>query len=394
MQKNCKCLKYSHGAQYFAAASAINVTVFETRSFNPLMTFQGHMMTVVKLCWAPGDQVLFSAGMDGNVYGWPVAQDGRMEVVSANNRSSAILDLVADCNSTVFYTPPKDTEDEPVSNSANNNANNAKSVTDTALQSFHKTISDSHRSWLILSSLDGHVRMPVWTMQQIKPVTLPGHTPTLTVSPSTTTHTILSKFYPTIDNMPIMYGDSSVSITALALSHDRTKLFVGTSLGCLRVYPWPPDPHACPSYSSPTSTNATNTNTAAHAAHTHTHGSNAQHTGANAAASSLPITLTHATLCTEIYTHSSAVVSINLPPLDNLVVSTAADGSVFVHTYTEASNAKAVRAGMPVQGNSHNLYDLEEEAAALNDEVVLLALEDIEDHVNEVRIHIEMRRHL
>lgn len=116
--KNCKCLKFSNGSQYWAAASAINIVVYETKSFQQLVTFQGHMMTVVKLSWAPGDQVLFSAGMDGNVYGWPIAHSGRMDVISASNRSSLILDLEVDSGSTVFQPAPRESDDESTTGDA------------------------------------------------------------------------------------------------------------------------------------------------------------------------------------------------------------------------------------------------------------------------------------
>jgi WD40 repeat protein len=102
--KNCKCLKFSNGSQYWAAASAINVVVYDSKSFQQLMTFQGHMMSVMKISWAPGDQVLFSAGLDGNVYGWPVAKEGRLDVIAASNRSSTILDVIVDSPSTSFYS--------------------------------------------------------------------------------------------------------------------------------------------------------------------------------------------------------------------------------------------------------------------------------------------------
>jgi WD40 repeat protein len=110
--KNCKCLKFSNGSQYWAAASAINIVVYETKSFQQLVTFQGHMMTVVRLTWAPGDQVLFSAGMDGNVYGWPIAHSGRVDIISASNRSSLILDIEVDSPSTVFQPAPKEADEE------------------------------------------------------------------------------------------------------------------------------------------------------------------------------------------------------------------------------------------------------------------------------------------
>ena len=45
-------------------------------------------MPIKRIVWAPGDQVVFTAGMDGNVYGWPIAKDARIDVLSANNRLS------------------------------------------------------------------------------------------------------------------------------------------------------------------------------------------------------------------------------------------------------------------------------------------------------------------
>ena len=116
--KNCKCLKFSNGSQYWAAASAVNIVIYETKSFQQLVTYQGHMMSVVKLSWAPGDQILFSAGMDGNVYGWPIAHSGRVDIISASNRSSLILDLEVDCPSTVFQPAPRDSDEEGGPNEA------------------------------------------------------------------------------------------------------------------------------------------------------------------------------------------------------------------------------------------------------------------------------------
>lgn len=151
--KNCKCLKFSNGGQYWAAASAVNVCVYETKSFQQLMNFQGHMMTVVRLCWAPGDQVLFSAGMDGNVYGWPIAKEGRLDIIAASNRSSLILDLQVDSPSTVFPVAPRDSEDEAVAVVDNNTSSTAAAGKD--------------RYNLIVSSLDGNLRMPNWSLDNV-----------------------------------------------------------------------------------------------------------------------------------------------------------------------------------------------------------------------------------
>lgn len=91
------------------------MVVYETKSFNQLMTFQGHMMSVQRLFWAPGDQLLFSSGLDGNVYGWIVSNmstgnitggDNRIDIVTANNRQSTLTAMAIDCPSTSFSRSP------------------------------------------------------------------------------------------------------------------------------------------------------------------------------------------------------------------------------------------------------------------------------------------------
>ena len=59
--KNCKALKYSNGCQYWAGASGMTVVIYDSSSFTQLMAFQGHMMAIRRLVWAPGDQVLGSS---------------------------------------------------------------------------------------------------------------------------------------------------------------------------------------------------------------------------------------------------------------------------------------------------------------------------------------------
>lgn len=385
--KNCKCLKYSNGAQYWAAASAVNVAVYETSTFNQLMVFQGHLMTVVRLCWAPGDEVLFSAAMDGNVYGWPVSREGRMEVVSANNRSSAMLDIVADSMPTVFQVTSKDSDDDNATAvvatgaPAKQHGAVANGVDVAAAAQFQSAIANSSRSWLVISSLDGHMRMPSWSVQMAKQSThTPGHAPTISVLSNA--QAALSKFYPTTDSMPIIYGDSSVSITAIALNADRTKLFVGTSLGSLRVYPWPPDPANMPPYIPTGGSVAVGHHHGHHASAEKGRLTNAAHVASDMASHHLPLTVTHSTLCAEFFTHSATVVSISLGPVENTVISAAADGSVFVHSYAE----QAKRGNHAAGAAAATAYDFDaaDDGAKLNKEVVLLAQEDIEDHVNEV----------
>ena len=84
--KSLRELTFSNSGQYWAAASTINVVVFDTKTFTQIICFQGHMMSVRRICWGPGDNVLFSAGADGNVYGWSMTHDHRIDVIASSSR--------------------------------------------------------------------------------------------------------------------------------------------------------------------------------------------------------------------------------------------------------------------------------------------------------------------
>lgn len=60
--KKCSELKFSNGGQYWAGATGVPLYVFDTVTCTQLMVFQGHMMPIRRICWAPGDQVVFTAG--------------------------------------------------------------------------------------------------------------------------------------------------------------------------------------------------------------------------------------------------------------------------------------------------------------------------------------------
>ena len=57
IQKSCRELRYSNGCQYWAGASAMTLVIYDSASFTQLMAFQGHMMAIRRLVWAPGDMV-------------------------------------------------------------------------------------------------------------------------------------------------------------------------------------------------------------------------------------------------------------------------------------------------------------------------------------------------
>jgi len=193
IQKGCKEILFSHGGSYFACASGINLVVFNTTTFKQVMNFQGHMMPIKRIAWAPGDLVLFSASVDGTVYGWPTSRDGRIDVVASNPRASAILSLEIDSAGMTFLPPLPD------------------NVEDGGLPALR----EEEDRFLLISSNNGRITSPAWAYNN-----------------------------PTWDHVKnhnhVIHDEEAAAITCLKLSANRRHLYAGTKLGTVRIYAWPP----------------------------------------------------------------------------------------------------------------------------------------------------------
>jgi hypothetical protein len=91
--------------------------------------------------------------MDGNVYGWAVnalnssSNDNRIDIVTANNRTSTLAAMAIDCPSTPFTR---------IATTASAAA---------ADESGGRVLSDSDRRWqVILSSADGNIKVPSFSV--------------------------------------------------------------------------------------------------------------------------------------------------------------------------------------------------------------------------------------
>lgn len=197
--KNAKELKFSNGGQYWAAASSIHIMIYATSTCQQLVQYSAHTMTVKKLTWSIGDLVVFSAGVDGNVYGWPLSKVGRIDVIVANARSSAILDIVVDCPNLVF---PKEEQQEDVVNSD-------EPVVVNYVNEYLK-----NKYGLIISSMDGALKIPEW-IWDVNDKEITGEPQRIA-------------------------GSATIAITSLHLTNDRRLLYCGCSNGAVRVYAWPP----------------------------------------------------------------------------------------------------------------------------------------------------------
>jgi WD40 repeat protein len=77
--KNCKQLEYSNGGQYIAAVVGINVLIYRTYHLSCIATFTGHIQPSAQLVWSDDDTRIFSAGLDGGIYGWDINTRSRVE---------------------------------------------------------------------------------------------------------------------------------------------------------------------------------------------------------------------------------------------------------------------------------------------------------------------------
>lgn len=288
--KGCKDLKFSSGGHLWAAASTINVMVFDSKTFQQLVSFQGHMMAVKHLAWGPGDQVLFSAGAEGNVYGWSLLSDQRLDVIASSGRSAGILGLTIDGDAAAIMR------------ALSGGSEKAKSGRgEEEVEAAEKALGNS----TIVSLKDGTVRIADWALAaDSKARDSVGNARIVTVS-----------------------ADGSEYISVLQMSADRQFVFTGTNTGVLRIYTWP---------------------------------------------------MTDESPYLETLVHSSPIVDVRESPTGNAVITVAEDGSIFVHALFKGTNAAfATVADMAEAsgGDGDGQY---------NSDVLMVAAEDIEEHVHEV----------
>jgi hypothetical protein len=282
--KNAKELKFSNNGEYWAAASSIHIMIYSTSTFQQLVQYSAHTMTVKKLTWAIGDLVVFSAGIDGNVYGWPLSKVGRIDVIVANARSSTILDIVVDCPNLVF---PKEIEAEEVVNSD-------EPIPVDYAKEYLQT-----KYGLIISSLDGALKIPDWIWDDKDGREISGEPQKIA-------------------------GSTTISITSLHLTNDRRLLYCGCSNGAVRVYSWPPVSNSVDG------------------------------------------------VFVESRAHSSPIMLIKESPSGNSVCSVGEDGSIYVHTVTKADGAS---------DSDDNEYDLSNSTSSFNSDVLMMSIEDVDEHV-------------
>lgn len=79
--KHCTCVRFSNGGGMYAVAFGISVMIFNTYTGEAIATYPtGHIRKVLALAWSKDDVVIYSAGIDGCIYGWNLHEQKRVEV--------------------------------------------------------------------------------------------------------------------------------------------------------------------------------------------------------------------------------------------------------------------------------------------------------------------------
>ena len=104
--KGCREARFSHGGQYFAAATGPYVLVFSTYSMEQIATLKGHSGIVRSLTWRDNDLGLATAGVDGAVYEWEWGVEGLDRLNTADHvLKSAHYEAVVSGPATKAGTP-------------------------------------------------------------------------------------------------------------------------------------------------------------------------------------------------------------------------------------------------------------------------------------------------
>lgn len=217
--KSLRELRFSNSGQYWAAASTINVIVYDTTTFTQVLCFQGHMMAVRRIAWGPGDHYIFSAGADGNVYGWSLDQDHRIDVIASSNRSTGIQGLAIDGADTtlVGMNLQRIVGRTTMEWGGDGTPGNTPEPNGFILGTY----------CAIISSQDGTMKFTEW-----KPPTFDGKNIQSRDDSSSQAITI---------NI-----DDRVYVTIVVISICKKFLYCGMSDGSLRVYEWPVKSYSAP----------------------------------------------------------------------------------------------------------------------------------------------------
>ena len=77
--KACRETKFSNGGQYFAAVNGNTIQIYNMYTCENIGNLRGHNGKVRSLHWSPDDTRIVSAGLDGAVYEWTIADFKRQK---------------------------------------------------------------------------------------------------------------------------------------------------------------------------------------------------------------------------------------------------------------------------------------------------------------------------
>eukprot|EP00948_MAST-09A_sp_MAST-9A-sp1_P000703 g703.t1 len=93
--KYAHTIKFSNSGGLYAVGFGISIFVMNTYTNDAVETFAtGHIRHISELCWSPDDSVLYSAAVDGTLYGYDLRQKKRVEEYVS--KSTKFISLTCD----------------------------------------------------------------------------------------------------------------------------------------------------------------------------------------------------------------------------------------------------------------------------------------------------------
>ncbi|TPX56516.1 hypothetical protein PhCBS80983_g04473 [Powellomyces hirtus] len=91
--RGCRECRFSNGGHLFAATQGNMIQIYSTWTCDNIANFKGHNGRIKSLAWTPGDAHLVSAGADGAVYAWSLADIKRENeyILKSTSYSCAII---------------------------------------------------------------------------------------------------------------------------------------------------------------------------------------------------------------------------------------------------------------------------------------------------------------
>lgn len=162
--KHCTCVRFSNGGGMYAVAFGISVMVFNTYTGEAIATYPtGHIRQVLALAWSQDDVVIYSAGIDGCIYGWNLHDQKRVE--EHFNKNAEYTDIAIDrCGSGQPLSLVACGSDGKIHEVHNTNSDKECTSIDADGETVTSLTVSHSNSYVFVGTSSGRIRIYTWPL--------------------------------------------------------------------------------------------------------------------------------------------------------------------------------------------------------------------------------------